>query len=285
MKQFTVISGKGGTGKTTIVSNLAAYADNIVMADCDVDAPNMHLLLQPEIVETEVYNGTKVAVKDEEKCVECGKCQEVCRFGAIDDNYQINPFKCDGCNVCVISCPQNALKLIEEKTGDIYISKTKYGQMIHAKLKAAADNSGKLVSKVRTKAKDIAEKEQKSFLLIDGSPGIGCPVIASLNGVDAAVIVTEPTKSGLSDLKRILKVTKHFNVKPYIIINKFDLNEGITNIIEEYSTDEKIEVLGKIPFDDKINKSLREGKLLIEEYNESKTAEEIMSIWNKLKKI
>lgn len=285
MKKITVISGKGGTGKTTLVSNLAALAEKIIIADCDVDAPNLHLLLQPQIIKEDIFRSSKLAVKEEARCTECGMCQGVCRFKAIAKDLRINPIKCDGCGVCVAVCPQKALSLKIQDTGHIFISKTKYGPMVHARLKAGAENSGKLVSKVRDIADEVARKEKRGIIIIDGSPGIGCPVVASLKGVDYSLIVTEPTLSGLSDLKRVIKLTKLFKLKTYIIINKFDLNEDISLRIEQYCKINAIDLIGKISFSPLINQVLGEGKLLVDIIPDSKPAIEIKAIWQKILKL
>ncbi|MDI3546463.1 MAG: hypothetical protein PWR10_115 [Halanaerobiales bacterium] len=283
MKKITVISGKGGTGKTTVISNMAALAENLVLADCDVDAPNMHLLLKPEITGERIFKSGKLAVRDESKCTECYLCLEFCRFGAISANFEINPIKCDGCGVCAAFCPAGAIVLEEQETGYIYISESEFGPMIHARLKAGADNSGKLVSEVRKEADKVAKEKGMELILIDGSPGIGCPVIASLNGVDAALIVTEPTRSGLSDLKRVLEVTRHFGIPAMVVTNKYDLNEGIVAEIEEYCWQMDIPVIGRIPFDPVVNQSLRDGELLIRYREDSKPAQAIKTIWQKFK--
>jgi len=285
LKKITVISGKGGTGKTTVVSNLAALADNLVLADCDVDAPNMYLLLQPAIVDDRVFKSAKIAIKDQNRCISCGICLEVCRFNAVTAEFEINPIRCDGCGVCVAMCPEGAFSLEEQETGHIYISQTDYGPMVHARLNAGGENSGKLVSKVRDLSDEIAEKEDKKIILIDGSPGIGCPVVASLKGADYSLIVTEPTLSGLSDLKRVLVLTRLFNITTFVVINKYDLNEDIFNKIEQYCEDNGTEVIGRITFSSLVNHVLREGKLLVKEEPESKVANELKFIWKRLLKI
>ncbi len=285
MKKITVISGKGGTGKTTVVSNLAALVDNLVLADCDVDAPNMYLLLQPEIMDDRLFKSAKIAIKDQNRCTSCGVCLEVCRFNAVTSGFEINSIKCDGCGVCVAMCPTKALSLEEQETGHIYISQTDYGPMVHARLNAGGENSGKLVSRVRDLSDEIAEKEDKNIILIDGSPGIGCPVVASLKGADYSLIVTEPTLSGLSDLKRILELTRLFDITTFVVINKYDLNEDISYDIEQYCEDNSTEVIGRISFSSLVNHVLREGKLLVKEEPESKVANEIKLIWKQLSKI
>jgi len=282
MKQIVVISGKGGTGKTTIVASLAALAKNAVVADCDVDAPDLYLILKPEIRETIEFKGSKVAVKDDSKCINCGKCKEVCRFDAINKNFEIDTISCEGCGACVFICPVNVLKLQEKISGYSYISKTKYGQMSHAKLNAGEEASGKLVTVVKQNAKKIAEKENKNLILIDGSPGIGCPVIASLSGADIALIVTEPTMSGIHDLKRILSVAEHFNVTPVVCINKYDINLGNSNKIMDFCRDVGIEVVGKIPFNLVVTGAMVAGRSVVE-FSDDEVSDEIKSMWNKIK--
>ncbi|OYT66470.1 (4Fe-4S)-binding protein [ANME-1 cluster archaeon ex4572_4] len=257
MKEITVISGKGGTGKTTLVASFAALAaGKTVVADCDVDAPDLHLLLHPEIVKKEDFFGVKVAVLDKTKCVECGLCEEACRFNAVysseEQGYAVNPARCEGCGACVFVCAaygQKALALKERVSGYAFVSKTSYGTMAHAQLKAAEETSGKLVTVVRTNARQAAEAEGCELVLIDGSPGIGCPVIASLTGVDLALVVTEPTMSGLHDLERILDVTRHFGIASAVCINKYDINEENSRRISEFCQERGIPVVGKIPYD------------------------------------
>ncbi|MFW5749594.1 MAG: ATP-binding protein, partial [Halanaerobium sp.] len=235
MKEITVISGKGGTGKTTFTANLASLLDDLVIGDCDVDAPNLHLLLNPVNINEEIHKGAKLAVKTQERCIDCGKCYDNCRFNAVTaDDYQIKNLKCEGCGVCVEVCPTDALKLEPIETGSLYQAESKFGDMIHARLIPGADTSGKLVSEVKKKASEIAKKKNKDWVLIDGSPGIGCPVIASLTGSDLAILVTEPTMSGFSDLKRVIEVVKHFKIPAGLVINKYDLNEKISDQIESY---------------------------------------------------
>jgi len=285
MEKITVISGKGGTGKTTVVANLAYLAQDLVLADCDVDAPNLHLLLNPEVKQSNVFKSNKLAIKDQEKCIDCGICHEVCRFNAVDPiNYEIDSYKCEGCGVCVAMCPEDALSLKLLDTGQIYNSTTRFGPMIHARLKIGSDNSGKLVSEVREKAVDTAKVENKDLILIDGSPGIGCPVISSITGVDLVLFVTEPSKSGFSDLKRVAQVIKHFNIPALAVINKYDINEKISQQIEEYLIEENIELVGKISYSSDVVDSLRNAQLIVEKDKDNKVSNEIRDIWNKMKR-
>lgn len=283
MKQIVVISGKGGTGKSVITGSFASLAKNKVMADCDVDAADLYLLLHPTVKETHEFSGGKTAFIDERRCTECGKCQEVCRFEAID-NCVVDPISCEGCGVCFHICPEKAIKMVDDLSGKWFISETKYGPFVHAKLGIAEENSGKLVTLVRQNAKFIAEKEKRDFVIIDGPPGIGCPVIASLSGVDIALIVTEPTLSGIHDLERIVGVAHHFGIKGVVCINKYDLNLIITQKIEEYCRHNNIELVGKIPFDISVIEALVRG-LPIVEYSNNQVTHEIKNLWEKILEI
>ena len=286
MKQITVISGKGGTGKTTLVGSFAALAENKVIADCDVDAPDLHLLLHPEIIKKEEFKGLKVAVMDKTLCTECGTCEETCRFNAIalteDSGYAVNPARCEGCGVCVFTCPQEAITLKERVSGYSFISKTKYGTMAHAQLNIAEEASGKLVTVVRNNAQQVAEKESCELILIDGAPGIGCPVIASLAGVDLALIVTEPTMSGLHDLERILDVTRHFGIDSIVCINKYDINEENSRRITEFCRQRGVEMVGNIPYDAVVTEAMVAGKPVVE-FSEGKVSEAIEDVWESIK--
>ena len=282
MKEITVISGKGGTGKTTFTANLASLLNNLVIGDCDVDAPNLHLLLNPVNINEEIHKGAKLAVKNQELCIDCGKCYSNCRFNAITaDDYQIKNLKCEGCGVCVEVCPTDALKLEPIETGSLYQAESKFGDMVHARLIPGADTSGKLVSEVKKKASEIAKKKNKDWILIDGSPGIGCPVIASLTGSDMAILVTEPTLSGFADLKRVIEVVNHFKIPAGLVINKYDLNEKISNQIESFCHGEDIELLTKIPYSRVIVESLKKGELFVD--NNTDLREKMMSLETKLK--
>ncbi len=280
MKQIVIISGKGGTGKSVIAGSFASLAKNKVMADCDVDAADLYLLLHPTVRETHEFSGGKTAFIDERRCTQCGKCQEICRFEAID-NYLVDPISCEGCGVCFHICPEKAIKMVDNLSGKWFISETKYGPFVHAKLGIAEENSGKLVTLVRQNAKIIAEKEKRDFVIIDGPPGIGCPVIASLSGVDVALIVTEPTLSGIHDLERIAGVTHHFGIKGAVCINKYDLNLIVSQRIEEYCRHNNIELVGEIPFDISVTEALVRG-LPVVEYSNNQVAHEIKNLWEKI---
>ncbi|MFC1501356.1 ATP-binding protein [Elusimicrobiota bacterium] len=284
MKQIAVISGKGGTGKTVITGALCALAKNHVMVDCDVDAADLHLLLQPKIKEKHLFKSGKSALIDSTKCSECGKCIEICRFDAVNKDFIVDDISCEGCSFCSYICPEKAIEMKEKTCGEWYISDTRYGKMVHAALGIAEENSGKLVTLVRTRAKEIAEKKENDFVIIDGPPGIGCPVIACIGGVDIALVVTEPTMSGFHDAQRVIDVTRHFNVPVKLIVNKYDLNTDMTKEIENNARKRGVEVIGKIAFDKSVVEAVSRGKTIIE-YADGKTKKEIVGIWKKLQKI
>ena len=296
MKQITIISGKGGTGKTTLVASFAALAKNTVIADCDVDAPDLHLLLHPEIVKREEFKGLKVAAIDKSKCIECGICEAACRFHAISDNasgvdardgdfftgvtksgYAVNPARCEGCGVCVFVCDQDAIILTERVSGYAFISKTKYGTMAHAQLNIAEEASGKLVTVVRNNSQRVAE-EGSELILIDGSPGIGCPVIASLTGVDLALVVTEPTMSGLHDLARILDVTQHFGIASVVCINKYDINEANSRRITGFCQERGVMIVRNIPYDPVVTEAMVAAMPVVE-FSDGAVSDAIREIW------
>jgi MinD superfamily P-loop ATPase len=281
MKQITIISGKGGTGKTSITGSFAALSEDAVFADCDVDASNLHLLLKPKIKETIDFKGLNQAIIDPEKCNKCGICMELCKFNAIND-YQVDPIHCEGCKVCVVNCPVEAINFEERICGQAYISDTKYGPMSHARLTPGMENSGKLVTLVRQNAAKVAEDEKKKLVLVDGSPGIGCPVIASIANIDLSVVVVEPTLSGIHDLNRALDLLSHFQISPRVIINKFDLNRNNTNDIDAYCGDKSIKVLGHIPFDPAVTESMVSGTPIVEYRPESDASKAIIDVWKVL---
>lgn len=282
MKQLTILSGKGGTGKTSIAASFAVLAKNAVVADCDVDAPDLHMLLHPKVVEMWQFKGSRVASIDETKCTRRGLCREKCVFGAIDSVLNIDAIACEGCGVCTIVCQANAVTLVERVSGNSYISKTKYGFMAHAMLHPGESNSGKLVTLVRQSAKIVAEKEKSDLIIIDGAPGIGCPVIASITGVDAGLVVTEPTLSGIHDLERVLQLLDHFNVVPLVCVNMFDINMPNTEKISSFCGEKGVEFVGRIPFNPKVTEAMINGKTILEYSPRSAVAVEIKKMWEKI---
>jgi len=283
MKQLTILSGKGGTGKTTLTASLAVLAKTAVLADCDVDAPDLHMLLHPEVIKTQEFKGSKIAVIDKTKCDKCGLCREKCRFDAITDAIEVDPVACEGCGVCAAICPVDAITMTERVSGYAYISKTKYGFMVHALLSPGEANSGKLVTLVRQNARILSEKENSDVILIDGPPGIGCPVIASVTGVEVGLVVTEPTMSGIHDLQRALQLIKHFNVTPLVCVNMYDINKDNTDKILRFCEENSIKVVGRIPFNPKVTEAMVNGKTIVEYAPESDVAKEIENIWKSCK--
>jgi MinD superfamily P-loop ATPase len=280
MEEIVILSGKGGTGKTSIVGSLAAMAESKVLADCDVDAADLHLLLSPFIKqETEFWSG-QVAHIDEHRCTECGLCQELCRFDAIKD-FRVEPVSCEGCGFCAHICPVEAITMEENMSGHWFISDTRYGHLVHARLAIAQENSGKLVAVVRQQAQKIAEEQELDYIISDGPPGIGCPVISSLSGASLALLVTEPTLSGMHDLERVLEVCRHFGVSALVCINKYDLNEDNTRQIEAYCSTQGVEVASKIPFDNVVTEALVHGVPVVE-YADGRVSREIGTLWQKI---
>jgi MinD superfamily P-loop ATPase len=293
MKELTIISGKGGTGKTSIAASFAALADSVVIADCDVDAADLYLILDPEIMKRENFTGGSVAKIKSGHCVACGKCQELCLFDAIyfdgpgngkyPKTFTVDPVACEGCGVCAWFCAEKAIEFNPAVNGQWFISDTRQGPMVHAKLGVAEENSGKLVNTVRTAAKEIAAQKNYDIVIIDGSPGIGCPVIASVTGVDMVLAVTEPTLSGEHDLKRILKLSEHFKIPIGIAINKWDINEEMTRKIEGMAAEHGIEIYGRIRYDRAVTDAMI-NELSVVEHTDSGAAEDIKSLWNNVHK-
>jgi len=280
VKELLIISGKGGTGKTTVLGSFAVLAQNKVLADADVDAPNLHLLLSPQPVEERDYSGAKLAVIDEAKCTQCGRCEEVCEFAAIRDLH-VEERRCEGCGTCALICPVQAITMNDQVTGRLYLSDTRYGPLAHARLLAGAEASGKLVTEVRELARQVAAERGADLILTDGSPGIGCPVIASLSGVDAALAVTEPTPSGLHDLGRVLQVAAHFRVPAAVCVNKWDINAGVTEEIEHLAREMGAAVFGRIPFDEEVAEATSEGVPLVER-GRGAAAQAVRELWQQI---
>ena len=282
MKEVVVLSGKGGTGKTSIVGSFAALAKNKVLVDCDVDAATLHFLLQPAIREKQEFWSGQVAVIDEKKCTQCGLCQEQCRFVAIK-NFNVDAVSCEGCGFCSHICPAEAITMKENMAGHWFISDTRYGPLLHARLGIAQENSGKLVALVRQRARELAEKQRADYIISDGPPGIGCPVISSLSGANEALLVTEPTLSGIHDLERVLGVCHHFGVPALVCINKYDINEDNTRQIEYYCLSQGVEVAARIPFDNIVTKAIVAG-LPVVEYSRNGVSRQIEALWELVSK-
>ncbi len=280
MKEVVVLSGKGGTGKTSIIASFAALAKSKVMVDCDVDAADLYLLLQPITQEKHEFWSGQVAVIDEEKCTQCGLCQDVCRFNAIE-NFKVDPISCEGCGFCYNVCPEGAITMEESLSGHWFVSETRYGHLVHARLGVTEENSGKLVAAVRQEARLIAQRQGLDYIISDGPPGIGCPVISSLAGADLAVIVTEPTLSGMHDMDRVIDVCRHFTIPVIVGINKCDLNEDNSHQIESYCHDQGIEVAAKIPFDNVVTEALVRG-LPVVEYCDNGVSPQIKRLWQSI---
>lgn len=287
MKEIVVISGKGGTGKTSITATLAVLAGkNAVIADCDVDAADMHMLMKPVIEKSENFFSGVAAKIDENKCINCSICADVCRFKAIpviNGKHSINTLNCEGCGYCEKVCPVQAISMHEQDVGDWYISKTRIGNtLVHAKLGIAAENSGKLVAKVKNESKKIAERENKKYIIVDGSPGIGCPVVSSLSGANYVVLVTEPSLSGLHDLKRVYELVKKFNLKAGCIINKSDINLDVTKDIIQFLKDESIKHIASLPYDENFTKAMMMGETIVE-YDNSELKDLLVESWEIVK--
>ena len=293
MKELVVISGKGGTGKTSIVASFAKLAaDSIsggaVFADCDVDAADLHLVIEPKIVRRDTFSGGSQARIMSGHCTACGKCEEVCRFDAIffdgpgggraPKTFRVDPISCEGCGVCAWFCAEKAIDFSPAINGQWFVSDTRHGPMVHAKLGIAEENSGKLVSLVRSEAKKISEQQNRELVIIDGSPGIGCPVIASITGSDLVLVVTEPTLSGLHDLGRVAQLTKHFGIPTLVCINKWDINAELAEEIESRASQVGAELAGKIRYDSAVTEAQIRRQSLVE-YTKAGAAADVKEVW------
>ena len=288
MKEIVVISGKGGTGKTSIVAAFAGLATNAVFADCDVDAADLHLVLEPKIKQTSDFSGGKLASIIAEKCIGCGKCRDLCKFDAINfdgpandivaKTFTVDSISCEGCKVCVEFCPVDAIEFNDSINGQWFISDTRFGTMVHAKLGIAEENSGKLVSLIRKETKRIAEEQKKDLIIVDGSPGIGCPVIASITGADLVLIITEPTLSGKHDLQRVAELAAGFNIPVLVAINKFDLNPDMADQIEKDALERNMKVAGRIRYDKAFTKA-QIMKTSVVEYTSGAVSEDVKALW------
>ncbi|MBW1957942.1 MAG: P-loop NTPase [Deltaproteobacteria bacterium] len=282
MKELVVISGKGGTGKTSLMAAFASLAKSKVLCDADVDAADLHLLMNPDIKKRYDFQGGGIAVIDPDKCTQCGLCRELCRWEAISEQFEVDSIECEGCGVCVDFCPEQAIEFPLSTSGQWFISDTRFGPMVHARLGIAEENSGKLVTLIRQEAKKLAEKNKLDLIVTDGPPGVGCPVIASIGGATALLIVTEPTVSGLHDMERVAQLAAHFKVPGMVCVNKFDLNTDQTQAIEKLAKEKKMAVLGRIPFDPVFTKSMVQGKTIFEYNTESIVGQAVKQIWRKI---
>ena len=284
MKELVVISGKGGTGKTSVTASLAALAASPVIADCDVDAADLHLVLRPQIRESHEFLSGHEAVIRPADCSGCGICMDLCRFDAVrpdEDVFIIDPIACEGCNVCVHFCPEQAIDFPQSLSGKWFISDTRLGPMVHAKLGVAAENSGKLVSLVRNEAKRVAGEENRKIVIVDGPPGIGCPVIAAITGASKVLVVTEPTVSGEHDLERVLHLARHFEIPASVCVNKWDINPEAANRIEERALALGARLAGRIRYDQDVTRAQIENKAVVE--TDAPSAEDIRQVWENLK--
>jgi MinD superfamily P-loop ATPase len=290
VKELVVCSGKGGTGKTSVLASLAALAEGVALADCDVDAANLHLVLQPVVRETHVFTAGHEAVIRAGDCLNCGICAEVCRYGAVtapglaggDATHTIDPLRCEGCGVCVRFCPEDAIDFPERRSGFWFVSDTARGPMVHAALDPGGENSGKLVTRVREETRLVARAAGRSLILVDGPPGIGCPATAAITGADLVLLVTEPGLSALHDLSRIVDLADRLQVPAAVCLNRHDISPALTRRIEGFCTKRGIPLLGKIPFDPRVDDAQRRGTSLVEFAPDSRAARVLTDLWRTL---
>jgi MinD superfamily P-loop ATPase len=284
MKELVVISGKGGTGKTSLMAAFASLAKNKVLCDADVDAADLHLIMDPEIKERHEFQGGSTAVINADKCTQCGLCRDLCRWDAISEDFEVDAIACEGCGVCVYFCPEGAIDFPVNTCGEWFISDTRFGPMAHARLGIAEENSGKLVTLVRQQGRKLAEENKLNLILTDGPPGVGCPVIASLGGATAVLIVSEPTVSGKHDMERVAELAAFFKIPAMLCINKFDLNVDQTTAIENFAKEKHVKVLGRIPFDPIFTKSMVQGQTIFEYDGKSDAALAVENLWKQVTK-
>jgi len=282
MKELIVISGKGGTGKTSLTAAFANLAANIVLCDADVDAADLFLITEPQIQETHIFKSGHKASILSDSCSECGLCRELCRFNAIREDFTVDPLSCEGCGVCVYFCPEKAIAFPENTCGEWYISETRMGPMVHARLNIAEENSGKLVALVRREARKMAENRRADIILTDGPPGIGCPVIAAIGGASAVLIVTEPTVSGRHDMDRVIELARHFKVPAMVCINKYDLNPEMAGEILAEAEHKGCSITGRIPFDSSFVKSMVQKQTVLEYDPESPASKAVKMVWERV---
>ena len=281
MKEIVVISGKGGTGKTSITASFASLAKNAILADCDVDAPDLHIILTPELLDQRPFHGSELAIIDPDVCTSCGACVEACRFEAISEDIEVDEYRCEGCGVCALVCPSNAVKFEIKRSGTVFVSDTRFGPMVHAKLDPGEEVSGKLVSEVKKEVRDLAQKKGREMILIDGPPGVGCSVIATISGADFIVVVTEPTISAIADMKRAIDLADHFGIPSAVCINKAGINPGKTQEIRDYCQGRGLQLLATLPYDHIMTRAMLESKSVIE-LGESEMGSLIEDCWEKV---
>ena len=279
MRELVILSGKGGTGKTSLTAAFASFSCDMILCDADVDAADLHLLMAPDILQKTEFQGGHEAVINWEKCTRCGFCIELCRFGAVKRTFEIDPVECEGCGVCYDLCPEKAIDFPVTTCGEWYISDTRFGPMVHARLGIAQENSGRLVALVRQEARKIVRKNKIDLILTDGPPGIGCPVIASMGQANAVLIVTEPTVSGVHDLERLGQLAAHFKIPAIVCVNKYDLNHDQTKAIKDLAREKNISFAGVIPFDKNFTESMIQGKNIIETQENSQAGIAVKKIW------
>jgi MinD superfamily P-loop ATPase len=280
MKELVIISGKGGTGKTSLVAAFASLAEDKVLCDADVDAADLHLIMDPEVKERHDFDSGHTAIIDQAKCTQCGLCRDLCRWGAISETFVVDPIECEGCGVCHYFCPEKAVDFPLNTCGEWFISDTRFGPMAHARLGIAEENSGKLVTLVRQEGKKLAEQRHANLLLTDGPPGVGCPVIASLGGATAVLIVTEPTVSGRHDMERVAELAAFFKVPAMVCVNKFDLNPEEGQAIEAYARQKGITVMAGIPFDPVFTRAMVQGRTIFEYDGDSEASRAVRGLWS-----
>ncbi len=283
MKELTIISGKGGTGKTSVTASFATLAPNRVVVDADVDAANLYLTLAHKTIHSENFIGGSLAEIDPALCTQCGDCLERCQFGAISEDFVVDPIACEGCKVCVHFCPEDAISFERQVCGEKFLSETDNGPMVHARLGIAQENSGLLVSALRQQAREIAKKKGIPLIILDGPPGIGCPVIASITNSDALLIVTEPSMSGMHDMERVKSLADQMRVPTYLCINKSDLNQEKTDAMKAFALEHNIKFAGEIPFDREVTASMNANKSLVE-FSQGPAAQAMKKVWQNVSK-
>ena len=285
MRELVVLSGKGGTGKTSMTAAFASLAENMMLCDADVDAADLHLIMAPDIEETHDFAGGNEAVIRPDACVGCGQCADLCRFDAVvpdGDVFRIDPIDCEGCGVCADLCPETAIDFPQKICGQWFASRTRFGEMIHARLGIAEENSGRLVALVREEARKRVMEKRTDLLLTDGPPGIGCPVIASIGQANAVLIVAEPTVSGIHDMERVADLAAHFKIPAMVCVNKYDLNPDQASAIEKIAKEKGLDLVGKIPFDPAFTEAMIRGRSVTETHGESPAGRAVKGIWHRV---